>query len=996
MSGKTQIFGDQIVSGTITNTQISATATISASKITPPGSTLQLIYNNAGAFAGTANITTDGTNLTLSSVAGSIETFTTPDPGANSSTNQGSLTLTSGNTNFTNNTGSVFHADAKGTNLTLTSGNTAATGAGNGTADAIGGTLTLTAGNATGSRGSSNGASLLLTTGSSAGGNANGGSITLTTGSGGTNSGGSISLTSANGAFNTSGGGITLSSGDSGSIFGSSTGGSITLTAGLGGSGGSTGGSITLTTGNTQNGGQPNGGSITLTASNAARGGNLILTGTTASHGQVTVGGTTPDASASVDIQSTTRGLLPPRMTTTQKNAISTPATGLIVYDTTLGYLQEYNGSIWTNVAPGSPPAGSNTQIQFNNSGAFGASANLTWDGTTFTTNKIAGTEIDVNGTKAIDLSVGTGRSLVTSGGTFVVDWQNLLLATAGGTSVDWGNRRLRDSSGGAVLSWATSGLTLASAKSLLFTDNTTNTITLQAPSTISSSYTLKWPTAQGGANTAIVNDGSGNLSWGTAGTGSVTQNTYTVGTPSGTYTGSTTLFNLPFTYVQDGKSLQVMYNGQVLVSGVDYSETSNTSVTFTNALTVGYTAQFRYITPQTPSNTSVAQYANFVIGTPSGTYTGSTTVYNLPFAYTQDAKSLEVFYDGVQLVPGDDYTETTSTSITTTQALTSGQKIAFRTISTIGTAQAVTALRENYIVGTPSGNYTGSTTVFNLINSYTPGGINLQVYLDGDLQTVGATVDYVETNPTTVTFNNALIANQKVTFLFSQVVAPTGTVTTGTANSLAAYNSAGSTIASINANTSVGGFKLTNLGTPSATGDALKWGDQASVTNLTVTGLVSSNIQFNNTSTQGIVGATNGGDAATGNVGEFVQSANPNTNHLSTPNGVFSNQTSINVTAGDWDVTGIMYIPQNGTAFLSSPITWVISVFSGNTTTDHKFGDNMVAITNPGTSSIVTMIVPTYRISVSGPTTIYWKTSTGGTNTISGCGYRLSARRVR
>src|SRR5579863_4471157 len=67
MSGKTQIFGDQIISGTITNTQISATAAISASKLTPPGSTLQLIYNNAGAFAGATNVTTDGTNLTLTS-----------------------------------------------------------------------------------------------------------------------------------------------------------------------------------------------------------------------------------------------------------------------------------------------------------------------------------------------------------------------------------------------------------------------------------------------------------------------------------------------------------------------------------------------------------------------------------------------------------------------------------------------------------------------------------------------------------------------------------------------------------------------------------------------------------------------------------------------------------------------------------------------------------------------------------------------------------------
>ncbi len=39
-----------------------------------------------------------------------------------------------------------------------------------------------------------------------------------------------------------------------------------------------------------------------------------------------------------VDLTSTTKGFLPPRMTTTQKNAIASPATGLQVYDSTTGF----------------------------------------------------------------------------------------------------------------------------------------------------------------------------------------------------------------------------------------------------------------------------------------------------------------------------------------------------------------------------------------------------------------------------------------------------------------------------------------------------------------------------------------------------------------------------------------------------------------------------------------------------------------------------------
>jgi hypothetical protein len=55
-------------------------------------------------------------------------------------------------------------------------------------------------------------------------------------------------------------------------------------------------------------------------------------------------------ASAKLQVESTTQGFLPPRMTTTQKNAISSPATGLVVYDTTLNKLSVYTGSAWETV----------------------------------------------------------------------------------------------------------------------------------------------------------------------------------------------------------------------------------------------------------------------------------------------------------------------------------------------------------------------------------------------------------------------------------------------------------------------------------------------------------------------------------------------------------------------------------------------------------------------------------------------------------------------
>jgi hypothetical protein len=52
-------------------------------------------------------------------------------------------------------------------------------------------------------------------------------------------------------------------------------------------------------------------------------------------------------ASACLDLTSTTQGALLPRMTTTQQNNISTPATGLTIYNSTLNQLQVYNGTSW-------------------------------------------------------------------------------------------------------------------------------------------------------------------------------------------------------------------------------------------------------------------------------------------------------------------------------------------------------------------------------------------------------------------------------------------------------------------------------------------------------------------------------------------------------------------------------------------------------------------------------------------------------------------------
>lgn len=88
----------------------------------------------------------------------------------------------------------------------------------------------------------------------------------------------------------------------------------------------------------------------------------------------VGIGTTTPNGSAILDISSSTKGLLIPRMTTAERNAIATPATGLMVFDKTTNTFWFYNGNAWTEMSgSGSSPWISNGNDIYNiNSGNTG------------------------------------------------------------------------------------------------------------------------------------------------------------------------------------------------------------------------------------------------------------------------------------------------------------------------------------------------------------------------------------------------------------------------------------------------------------------------------------------------------------------------------------------------------------------------------------------------------------------------------------------------
>ncbi len=71
----------------------------------------------------------------------------------------------------------------------------------------------------------------------------------------------------------------------------------------------------------------------------------LSLIGFASLHAQVGINTSTPNSSAALDIVSTSQGILIPRMTTAQKTAIANPASGLMVYDTTLKCISQNSGT---------------------------------------------------------------------------------------------------------------------------------------------------------------------------------------------------------------------------------------------------------------------------------------------------------------------------------------------------------------------------------------------------------------------------------------------------------------------------------------------------------------------------------------------------------------------------------------------------------------------------------------------------------------------------
>lgn len=149
--------------------------------------------------------------------------------------------------------------------------------------------------------------------------------------------------------------------------------------------------------------------------------------------GQVVVGSGTPDGSAVLEVQGNNRGVLLPRMTTTQRNAISAPANGLIIYNTTTNCME-------VNVGTTASPDWSATGCRVGTAASLNCSG-ATQTGNLITNNIASGVTISVPYTGGNDGAYDaqsivsyevTGLTATLAAGTFSSSGGNLVFSISG------------------------------------------------------------------------------------------------------------------------------------------------------------------------------------------------------------------------------------------------------------------------------------------------------------------------------------------------------------------------------------------------------------------------------------------------------------------------------------------------------------------------------------------------------------------------------------
>lgn len=200
----------------------------------------------------------------------------------------------------------------------------------------------------------------------------------------------------------------------------------------------------------------------------------------------VGIGTASPASTSALDITSTTKGILIPRMTTAQRDAITTPASGLQIYNTDCKMLNYWSGTCWISMSKALPSPGAITssgttvfcagQSRTYSVAAVPGATTYTWTvpaGTVITsgqgTTSIGATFGNISGSVCVDASNSCETSPVRCIGVSVDPIPNTPGNITGPSSVNPGqqsvNYFIASVNGASAYTWAYSGtgLTIAS-----------------------------------------------------------------------------------------------------------------------------------------------------------------------------------------------------------------------------------------------------------------------------------------------------------------------------------------------------------------------------------------------------------------------------------------------------------------------------------------------------------------------------------------------------
>ncbi|MCX6154817.1 MAG: hypothetical protein NT007_11730, partial [Candidatus Kapabacteria bacterium] len=286
----------------------------------------------------------------------------------------------------------------------------------------------------------------------------------------------------------------------------------------------------------------------------------------------------TPDPSAILDIQSTTKGFLLPRMTNAQRNAITAPVDELFLFNSTNQRFEYNSGNastpVWTPLMDSISLGSYGWKLIGNAATTPGTNFIGTTDAQdlVFKTNATERLRIEATGT------VNISSSSATTGATKLAVQGNIFLSGPSGT---------------------------ASELRLGKPGDDTKYVGFRASSTTTGATTYTWPAADGSASSYLATDGAGNLSWSTITPGSVSFSQIMGNTNS---TSTMTV----------GTGAAILPSGSGIIKATDYTGPGSTTDDIDLA-----TAEVAGILPTSKGGTgSSASFGTgtVLIGTSSGT----------------------------------------------------------------------------------------------------------------------------------------------------------------------------------------------------------------------------------------------------------------------------------------------------------------------------------------------------------------------------------------